>query len=550
MQLTDYLALIRERMALVIAVVVATAIASVVVFSLPDPVHEASVRVRARPPAPLSPSNEVVQEEQSDLGTEAELVRSVAVAERVIARLGLDASPSGLLDQVSTGLTPNTSVIIVNAQAGEPAAAVDLANVFAEEYLEFRRASLTASIDAQIARVEEDLAADLSRLAELDQLLREVDDGSTAAVAAELEREQTLAEIVSARESIAALADRQAIQEGFGEIIEPAVQADQVRSTSLPRALVFGILVGVPLALAAVLLFDSLNRSIRSQADAERTTGAPVLGLIPLDPDWTAPRDARLPTREAPLSAVAEAYRTLAHYLSRACTAAEAATVVVTSPGDGEGKSSVAVNAAMALAEAGRHTTLVDGDLRHPRLHQFLEQEREPGLAELATPDAPRPAAVLREVRDDLRFVPAGTEAARPDVVLGRIWDERLTSALTSAEEVRRTRPLRADDASRTSGSIGPSLVLVDSPPLLSSTETSILVSSADATVLVVRAGLTTRASAARAARQIEQGGGRLIGVVVIGGRAADDLFEPETALGRSPGSSSGGMRRPAAGER
>lgn len=522
MQLTDYLALIRERLVLVALIVAGTAIAATLLFSLPSAAYEASVRVRARPPAPFSASNEVFQEEQIDLGTEAELVRSVAVARDVVERLDLDVEPDDLLDQIATGVTPNTAVLVIIASAEDSASAVDIANAFAEEYLESRRTSLNASITAQMERVENQLAAAVSRLAELQRLADELGNDSTGAIATSIEREQVLAEIVTARESLALLADRQAIQSGFGEIIQPAIDARVVRATSLPRTIVFGLLIGVPLALATVLLLDSLNRSIRSQSDAERATGTEVLGLIPLDASWDDPRVSRLATRDAPLSAQAEAYRTVAHNLSRAAVAANAGALVFTSPGDGDGKSSLAANTAVALAEAGRLTTLVDADLRHPRLHAFLGAPREPGLSDVLSGQVALTAA-LQATESAIRFLPSGRHVARPDVLVTTAWTKRFLLDLESTDGDVPRRPLRANQApANDAPSVAQALIVVDSPALLTATEASSVVAVANAVVLVLRAGLTDRQSASRSARQIRQAGGVLLGAVLIGGRMDD----------------------------
>lgn len=528
MQLTDYFAMIKERLALVALLIVATTAAAVAVFGMQAPIYESAVRVRAVPPAPFSASNEVFQQEQTDLGTEAELVRSTTVASQVIARLSLDQEePNELLDQITTGVTPNTAVIVVLASASEPDEAVALSNAFAEEYLEHRRQALTATIETQIERIEAELAESLARLAQVDALVAEADAGSTGAVATGLEREQVLAEIVSSRQALSVLADRQAIQQGFGQIIQPAVEARSVRSTSLPRAGVFGVLIGLPLSLAVVLLLDSLNRSVRSQIDAERATGSQALGLIPVDEQWTDPRDPRLAARAAPLSAVAQSYRTLAHNLTRAAASMGARSIVFTSPGDGDGKTSVLANTAIALAESGRLATLVDADLRNPRLHLFLGAPGAPGVVELLA-DRRGVREALQQVEPRLKLIPSGRATERPDALIARAWNDELLEKLS--REVVPDRPIRVlrTSADEESPAIARPILLIDSPPVLTASDASIVAAAADAVVLVVRAGLTARQDVAAAARQLRQAGGSLVGVVVIGGRSSEDpLLEP-----------------------
>lgn len=524
MRLSDYLALIRERAVLMVAVIAVTTITAIGLFALQDPEHVASVRLRARAPAPLAAPEIEEAGDQADLVTEGELLRSTAVAERVAVAVDSDLTPSQLIDRVDVRLVPGSSVITIAVSDPEAPVAIALANAFSLEYLEFRRETLLATLDAEVVDLEAELSEEIDELSTLDALLTQLEPGSTEHATVSIEREQTLNSVIRMRDRLDALADRRTVSQGFGEIIEPASSATAVRETSLPRSAVFGMLVGIPLGLAAVLLLDALNPTIRSRDEAERAVGAPVLGVVPIDPDWVDPAEPRLVTVLAPHTPTSEAFRTLALNLSRASAAASATSLVVTGPGDGDGKTTAAANLAMALAESGRAVALVEADLRHPRVHAFFGAEADPGLTELLAGEADL-HGVGQSLSDSLTLVAAGSATERPDLLMARADLRGLVEQVTGdGEPPTRERPLRAG---RTTRSIAPRLALFDTPPVLTATETSALAAAADAVVLVVRIGVTPRSAASTAADQLRKAGGTILGTVVVGART---LTEGEVA--------------------
>src|SRR5207248_9669067 len=101
-------------------------------------------------------------------------------------------------------------------------------------------------------------------------------------VALQSEQSSALSDLVLHRSQAQSLAGQAALAQGFGQVTNPAMTASPVRSRSIPRSGVFGILIGVPLAIAAALLLETLRRRIDTVSDVEQETGAPVLGVIPV----------------------------------------------------------------------------------------------------------------------------------------------------------------------------------------------------------------------------------------------------------------------------
>lgn len=524
MRLYDYLEIARERLVVVLAVVLVTVMAVIGLLLFQDPVQTAAVRLRARPPAPGSAINVIAEEQQqqTDLGTEAELVRSSTVAKAVADELGIEGDPDDLLEVVSAVPVGSTAVLRIEAEAASAAEAIELANVFAQKYLEVRRATLTADLDAEAETISATLQTHLDRLSSIDQVLATADPASAEAFAALAERDQVVADLTVARARLDALASRAAVGAGFGEVIQPATEASSSRSQSVPRATVFGMLLGIPLALAAVLVLDSMSNDVRTRQDVERISGAELIGAIPIDPRWGNPAEARLATRDDPLSPVAEAYRRLSFTLARHAELAGVSSVLVTSPGDGDGKSAIVANLAVASADAGRPTRVVGADLRNPRLHAFFDVPPEPGLADVLAGETSLKAAIT-ELGYGLELLPAGRASERPDLLVAR---GDLTPILAGAPMRGVERPTRAKEARA-------GLVLLDSASILEAAEVSRLAAEVDGVVLVVRARATSKQALSTAAEQVRRVGGTVLGVVLVGLRSVEEsgATEPSRSL-------------------
>lgn len=539
MRLVDYLALARERIVVVVGVLVLS-IATVLAFNLVrDPEYAASVRVRARPAVPGSAASDFIDERQelADLGTEAQLVRSSSVAAAVAETTGFAGPPDDLLDQVRVDVVPNTAVLLVEARASDPDLAIVRANAFAEQYLETRRSAVTEAIDAEIGRQSARVQALLDRLVELDAAIGQLDPSAPTQSAALAERARVLTDLVAARSLLDALSDRAAIEAGFGEIIQPARTATTVRSTSLPRAGVFGALLGVPLSLAVVLLLDSLSNAIRSRADAERSARAPVLGAIPEDPAWSDPVVPRLVTIAGPFSPTAEAYRALGYTLDRLFRERDVRTVLVTSPGDGEGKTATVANLAVAGADAGRPCRVVDADLRNARLHAFFGAAPDPGLSDVLVGDTALADAVV-PTGPGLDLLGSGRPTERPDLLLARADVPGVLDQLAAVEALHEptARPLRASpNPVRRAEASGHMTVLVDSAPVLAAAEVSRLAATVDAVILVSRIKVTSKSALAAAAEQLRRAGGTLLGIVLVGTHAVPDAADVEFDPSRVP---------------
>jgi len=200
----------------------------------------------------------------------------------------------------------------------------------------------------------------------------------------------------------------------YVDIVDPALGAQPMQPRG--RMNVFlGALLGLILGIGAAFFLEYLDRTVRTSSDVEALLGIPVLGIIPRlrrvedtpDEEKEAPGRRNVPLVVAldPLDPAAESYRNLRMNLNFMSTEDDPIrTLLFTSPGPGEGKSTTAVNYAVMLAQQGERVLMIDADLRRPAMHRALDLLREPGLTNLLVGDVEaREASGRRSVRTCFR---------------------------------------------------------------------------------------------------------------------------------------------------
>ncbi|HVE77909.1 MAG TPA: polysaccharide biosynthesis tyrosine autokinase [Gemmatimonadaceae bacterium] len=263
------------------------------------------------------------------------------------------------------------------------------------------------------------------------------------------------------------------------------------------RAMMLAAILGLALGLGLAVLLDRLDTSVRSPDELVQRLDLNVLGMVPMIRlNGRRPGGAvgeRLVTHFDPRSPVAEAYRSLRTNLAFARAASRLHTIVLTSPGPSDGKSTTAANLAITFAQQGQRTLVVDADLRRAVLDKSFGVPRSPGLTEVLVGDVALPDAVSKTEVDNLFVLPSGRMPPNPAELLGSAEMQRVLGEAKDRFDV----------------------VLFDSPPLLAVTDAAILSTMVDGTLLVVRMGETAREAVRRAVGQLRAVRGRLLGAVL-----------------------------------
>jgi capsular exopolysaccharide synthesis family protein len=278
----------------------------------------------------------------------------------------------------------------------------------------------------------------------------------------------------------------------------------------------FGLLLSVLLAAGAALALDRFDRRLRIESGDETVLDQPILARIP-----TLPRRS-LVSGDGLQNAVADAFRTLRTDAFRVlltnldlATVAPARMMVVTSPGPGEGKTTVATQLALTAANDGERVTLVECDMRRPSLDRGLPDglpRREVGLSEYLSGRASAKEIVSQNGPvPNLRIVWAGSSPREPGTLLR---SRSLAQLLRSLRE-------HSD------------WVVVDTPPVLIGDDASALSSHVEGTVVVVDPQLTTLSGLRASLNQLGKVRARVLGIVVnnapVGELASDYLTTYDT---------------------
>lgn len=285
-------------------------------------------------------------------------------------------------------------------------------------------------------------------------------------------------------------------------IIDSAVPQGSPISPKRRTNLLVGLFLGTVVGLGAALLLESLDRTVKTPAQASDLFGAPILGLIPrvkgqaLSPVVTA---------DDVLNPASEAYRSLRTAVRFVDPDRPLRTLLVTSPSAGEGKTTTAANLAIALAQSGERVLLVDADLRRARLGVALGLESAMGLTNLVTHRL-TPDEALQGWRDLIAVIASGPLPPNPSELLG---SASMASVVASLREMC-------------------DVVVFDAPPVLPVTDAVVLSTQVDGVILVARSGRTQRGSAVEARRRLDGVGANVIGCVLnaVPASAAQGYYE------------------------
>ena len=299
----------------------------------------------------------------------------------------------------------------------------------------------------------------------------------------------------------------------YAEILRAAPVPGGPVTPQKRRNLLMGLMLGLMLGGGLVLLRAYLDTHLHRPEDLKEQ-GFDVAGVVPdmqpmIDEDFAG--QERLAVRVAPdeehdlntglsmllspMSAPAEAYRRLRTTIQFSRPDTVLQTLLVTSPGAGEGKTTTALNLAIAMAQADRRTLVVDADLRRPQGHQMMGYSRHPGLADVLFGQESLEAALTGTGVENLTLLPAGHEAPKPADLLSSKKMRALIGELRQAFDV----------------------ILFDTPPVGAFSDAMLLSTQCDGTLLVARTGMTDRRAYAHAVETLDDVGGALIGAVLNG---------------------------------
>jgi tyrosine-protein kinase Etk/Wzc len=301
---------------------------------------------------------------------------------------------------------------------------------------------------------------------------------------------------------------KKASESGKVRIIDRAAVAEKI-SPKKKQDLLLGIVLGLGLGVGFALLLDFMDNTIRTIDDIERT-GATLLGVIPYIGDANSKkygrgkkgkisvkklqRESSIIAHLDPKSPVAEAYRVVRTNINMASFEDDTKTILLSSPGPGEGKTTTISNLGITYANLGRKTLIVDADLRKPRIHTVFSLDNSEGMVQVLVQDR-KPMEVIKPHEDieNLFILTSGGVPPNPSELLGSKKMKAVINILKENFDV----------------------ILFDTPPFTAVTDPVMLAKEVDKNFLVVKAGQTNKNAYYRAVQNLKNIDAATSGVII-----------------------------------
>ena len=287
--------------------------------------------------------------------------------------------------------------------------------------------------------------------------------------------------------------------------VSPAQLPDGPFTPNIPLIVVTGLLLGLGLGVLYALAREVFDTRVSTQKDLDRVTSDPLLGMVGrkkrTDPSG-------LVMRVMPHSAMAESYRRVRANLEFIDVDNPPRSVVVTSAVARDGKSTTAINLALAIAERSTRVLLIDADLRRPSIAEICDLEGDVGLTTVLLGDVGPEDAIVRW-SDGLDVLPSGAVPPNPGQLLGSAAMKNLMQRLLQDYD----------------------FIVLDSPPLLPATDALGLSRLSDGAIVVARSKSTTRQQLATTLESLEAVNARVVGIVLnqVRERRAEVYYGPLT---------------------
>ena len=401
----------------------------------------------------------------TDLLADARLITTTGVATQAAKYLHpAPPSPGALLGSVSASADQNTGFITITASDGHPRRAANIANAFALAVSVEQTRALNGQIRVAIGQLKKQLAS-----------LPRTDPGR-GQLSQEISRFRAL----------------RAAQSTNAQIVQAATPASVPVAPLVSRSVILALIVAMLLGVGAVAIAEASDRRLRHPDDIGDAAALPLLSAIP---------------REAfssnPPSRVVEAFATLRAALTYFNVDRQISSILVTSPGKEDGKSTVSIQLARSLARAGGDVILLDADLRRATVAKRLDIPPRPGLGAVLIGKMSTEEALVSEPASNgrggsLRILPAGPPPPNPAELLSSRRMQALLTELTNECD----------------------MLIIDSTPLLTVSDSMALVPLVSGVVIVGRVNRTSREAISRLRFVIDSAGGHPLGVVATGTKA------------------------------
>lgn len=427
MELKNYLLLLQRWGWILLVCLILAIVGGYWYSSRQRPIYEAEARFLVGPA--LANPNVTTGDLQvsSQVGeTYATLITTAPAIESAGKKLKLDIGAGGILNSVTPTWDGDTQILTVRVRAYNAQNAANIANALGDVLIErtptgtpSTQAERRQEASAEIAKLKQIVDDTQFAINELIAQMEQNDDATTdRALTVQLERKRDQLETAQ-RALIEQFRSADSGSTNQIAVLEPAVRRPIPVEPNLPQNLLAALIGAMVLGLSLMLICEYFTYVIYTAEELEDATRLPHLGRIVRHKRLRGAGLAQLVAHARPDTLAAESYRVLRANLQSTGDDRMLSSLLVTSPARGDGKSSIAANLAITLAQAGSSVLLIDANLRQPRLGALFGVPDDQGLTDLLhapdLPPVPLPVVGLR----GLSVLPAGTPTTNsPDLGL------------------------------------------------------------------------------------------------------------------------------------
>lgn len=412
-----------------------------------------------------------------------------------IQQATMDALGIDWLPQYQSRAVPNAQMVEISVTDTNPRRAQLIANELAQQLINQSPAIGDTETGVRQEFIRQQLSNLQNQIQETEKKLEELYTSliglNSASQIANIENEikEQNQKLNSLRESYASfLANSQKGALNILSVVEPANLPTRSEGTS--KFIIIGLagLVGFSLGAGAAYLLDFLDRTVKTTSDVERIFNLPVIGYIS---DLEEPGNNATYVAKNPNSILAENFRLLRSNIEFFQISRPVRTILITSPSQGNGKTTVATNLALSISQGEQEVVLVDADLRRPSVHKALDMAKDPGLSDLIRNKADIDNVVRSWYGGELKVITAGNVPSNITEVVG---SKRIGSILGDLREKFE-------------------IVIVDAPPLIIADSYN-LASRVDGVILILEPGQTSEEQASTIKEQLDRSNAHLLGIV------------------------------------
>lgn len=429
--------------------------------------------------------------------TYSSLATTDAVLDETARRIGGELTADEIDDMTGVSAVADTQLLKVSVTDSDPERASLVANTLSAVFTEQVQEQRTSNGDSGAASIAEDIAEVRAQIDDTAAQIAELElrpDAASGVAQTEIQQHRTL--LNAYQTTYAGLLE---VQQRYAlSSVESAVRVYIANPASMPTEPVsprktlntaVGGVLGALLATGIIIVLGYRDNTVKSTEDVQQITGRSAIGMIP---QLQSPE--QIEAIAHPRSPATESYRGLRTNLQFASMGKDLKSVVVTSSGPGEGKSTTVMNLGVVLAQSGQRVILVDADLRRPTLHKLGGLNNRAGLTNMLIADAGVEVFAYCQKTDipSLLVVPTGPLPPNPADVLNSLRMGEIIKQLAS----------RAD------------IVLIDTPPLVFS-DAQIVSGIVDGCLVVTQAGRTRSNDLRDVVQALEQTGANIVGIVV-----------------------------------